>query len=73
MGRVSQSKRLLDYLNNHNGITQLEALNMFGIMRLSARIHELEQEGYTFLRVSEQARNRYGEKVYFVRYVLVKK
>lgn len=72
MGRISQSKRLIDYLHNHNGITQLEAANEFGIMRLSARIHDLEREGYTFLRVNEQARNRYGEKVYFTRYILMK-
>lgn len=42
----SQNKQILNYLNDGNSITPIDALNLFGCFRLGARIHDLKGEGY---------------------------
>ncbi|MCQ9121603.1 helix-turn-helix domain-containing protein [Rodentibacter pneumotropicus] len=42
----SQNNRILRYLQNGNRITSLDALMLFGCMRLSARIYDLKERGY---------------------------
>jgi len=44
--RKSQEKSVLEYLQNGNTITPLEALNMFGSLRLAALIHTLKSKGF---------------------------
>ena len=41
----SQNKMILEHLNNGNTITALEALRMFGCMRLASRIFDLRERG----------------------------
>lgn len=38
---MSQNKAILQHLQKGNSITPLEALHLFGCLRLSARIHDL--------------------------------
>jgi hypothetical protein len=42
----SQNALIKGWLLNGHSITQLDALNMFGCFRLSARIANLREEGY---------------------------
>ena len=42
---MTQKAKLLNYLETHNGITQLESFMSLGICRLSERIRELERLG----------------------------
>lgn len=42
----SQKDRILDYLMEGHSITALEALNLFGTLRLGARIADIKGEGY---------------------------
>lgn len=46
MYRESQNQKILAYLKSGSGLTQLEALNKFGCMRLGARVWELRHMGY---------------------------
>lgn len=46
MKTKSQAQRILEYLQLGNGITPLEALNLFGCFRLSARIADIKKQGY---------------------------
>ena len=39
----SQNKRILDYLKKGNRLTSLEALRMFGCMRLASRISDIRK------------------------------
>ena len=39
----SQNKRILDYLKKGNRLTSLEALKMFGCMRLASRISDIRK------------------------------
>lgn len=40
----SQSKRILAYLRSGKRLTSLEALNLFGCMRLASRISDLRKD-----------------------------
>ena len=42
----SQKKSILDWLSEGNTITSLQALNMFGCLRLASRISDLRSEGF---------------------------
>jgi hypothetical protein len=48
----SQNKAIAKHLNEGNTITPLEALNLFGCFRLSARIYDLRKLG---LAIEERA------------------
>lgn len=43
---ATQCELILDYLQDGNTLTSLEALKMFGCMRLASRIHDLRDRGY---------------------------
>ena len=42
----SQKKLILDWLSEGNSITALQALNMFGCLRLASRICDLKIAGF---------------------------
>lgn len=46
MTTQSQCSKILAYLKEGNGITPIEALNLFGCFRLSARIADIKKMGY---------------------------
>ena len=53
----SQKKSILDWLSEGNTITALQALNMFGCLRLASRINDLKNDGFTIVEVAEQNGN----------------
>lgn len=68
----TQNQRILDYLDSHGSITQLEALNELGIMRLASRISDLRKNGYQIDSKMDIVHNRYGEKCRVKRYSMRK-
>lgn len=46
MPKVTQKDRILDHLKSGASLTPLEALQLYGSMRLSAVIHDLKKEGW---------------------------
>jgi hypothetical protein len=44
--RPTQAGRILEHLRAGNRLTALEALDLFGCLRLAARIHELRQDNW---------------------------
>ena len=72
----SQKDKVLARLKSGQSITQLQAFNIFGCMRLGAVIYELRQHfrekyGDEYI-ITEMVpvKNRYGKKVYVARYLL---
>ena len=59
--RPSQCDRIIKYLNDFGSITQLEALQDLGIMRLASRMHNLRKSGYIINGQICEVKNRYGE------------
>ena len=62
----SQAKRILEYLKDGNGITPMDALDLFGCFRLGARIADLKKMGYDI--VTERVKVEGGK--YVARYHL---
>lgn len=46
----SQCTRILDFMQQGNRITSLEALNRFKCMRLASRISDLRKRGHNIIR-----------------------
>lgn len=67
---MTQTTRILNYMETEGSITQLDALKEFGCMRLASRISELRRAGVPIKRTMEALKNRYGEKVHYARYSL---
>lgn len=68
---MTQSEAILNYCKLCGSISQLEAASEIGCFRLSARIFDLQKQGHRFLHKSETRRNRFGNPVTFVRYILI--
>ena len=71
--RLTQSMKILKYMMDFGSITPIEALKDLGVMRLGARIYDLEKQGFEILHERESGKNRYGEKTSYERYRLAKK
>ena len=70
MSKVTQAHRVLDYLDEKGSITQLEALQELGVMRLASRISDLRKQGYPTGSDVVAVKNRWGESCYIKRYSL---
>lgn len=68
--RLTQNDRIMRHLQEYGSITQAEAIQEYGIMRLASRISDLRKEGIKIKRHMETGRNRYGEKTAYARYEL---
>lgn len=68
---MKQAERVLKYMRDFGSITQLEAMQDLGCMRLGARIFDLKREGYAIKKETETSKNRYGEDTSYARYRLV--
>lgn len=66
----TQSERIIDYMYKHGGITQFDALNELGVMRLASRISELRRNGFEIASKMVKVQNRYGETCRVKRYSL---
>lgn len=67
---MTQSERILRHLRDYGSITPVEALQEYGCMRLGARIYDLKREGHDIRTERQSARNRYGERTTFARYIM---
>lgn len=68
----SQRQKVLDRLKAGHSITQMQALRLFGSMRLGAIIFRLRQEfGDDYIATETiPVTNRFGKTVYVARYLL---
>lgn len=67
---MTQKERVLQYMQEFGSITPVQAFADLGIMRLSARIFDLEADGVQIGRTMERGKNRYGEAVHYTRYFI---
>lgn len=68
--KVTQGMKILKYMRDYGSITPVEAFRDLGVMRLGARIYDLEQEGIRIAHERETSTNSMGEKVSYSRYRL---
>ena len=67
---MSQREDILKYIREHGSITPLEAEYELGVMRLAARIMELEREGHKFVHMSIKFQTRHGKTGHYMSYSL---
>ena len=65
---MNQTEKVLDYMKTFGSITPLDAFRDLAIMRLGARIYDLEKRGISIDRKTETAKNRYGDNTHYTRY-----
>ena len=68
--KATQAQRVLDYIEENGGITQLDALKELGVMRLASRISDLKKQGYPIKSETISVKNRFEEDCYIKRYSL---
>ena len=67
----TQKEKVVRHLLDSGNITPLDAFRDYGIMRLSAIIFNLKEEGFIFETEIETSLNRFKEKCKFARYTLI--
>lgn len=65
---MSQNCMILNHLEQRGGITQAEAVELYGCYRLSARISDLKRMGHSIDREMISVKNRYGDTTRVARY-----
>lgn len=68
--KAKQLTRILLFVHERGSINPKQAINDLGIMRLAARINDLEKAGIKFEHKWVQDFNRFGEKVRYKEYRL---
>lgn len=69
----SQNQMILAHLMKHKSITSIQAFELYGITRISARIYDLREQGKKIGMVWETGVNRYGVPIRYGRYFLENK
>lgn len=67
MSTTSQNQLVLDHLEKHKSITGWDAIGVYHITRLAARIKDLRDSGHNIITVMQHAESRRWAK-----YVLMK-
>lgn len=69
MAKINQRMRILSYIDDFGSITPMDAFMDLGITKLASRVSELiHKDGIAISKTKEYSRNRYGEKVRYMRY-----
>ena len=66
--KPTQNERILKYIEKFGSITQFEALQDLGIMRLASRISDLRRLGYPITSEMVTVKNRFEEDCHVKRY-----
>lgn len=74
MKKKSQNEMILKYLQTHKrGITPAQAYEKFGVLRLSARIYNLKEQGNHISTTIVEVKNRVGDPCRVALYRLMEK
>lgn len=71
MEKLTQCERIIQFIEETGSITQLDALEQFGCMRLASRMCDIKKMGYSVEKKMEKSRNRYGEPISYARYTII--
>lgn len=70
---MTQSEMVLDYMERFGSISSWQAFMDLGITRLSGRIFDLRSRGNIIENKRIETTNRYGKRVHYDEYKLVKR
>ena len=64
------AQRVLQYMIDYGSITGQQAINDLGMTELRSRISEITRAGFPIKKEWQNTRNKFGERISFVRYSL---
>ena len=67
---MSQNELVLNHLKEYGSLTSLEAMNLYGISRLAARISDLRARGINISSLDKEVKTRGGRTARIAVYVL---
>lgn len=70
---MNQNQTILNHLNEYGTISPKVAFEVYGIMRLAARIADLRKLGYDIISKRTTFLTRTGEKGYYSEYELMER
>ena len=70
--KKTQYDIIKEHLENNETITSLEAINLYGITRLSGVIYNLRHDGYDIISKDKAVMNRFGNVCHVAEYRLNK-
>ena len=70
MKKISQCDKIVEYMQKHGSITQLDAYIEIGCIRLPSRIHDLRKRGYAISVKTERVKKSDGGYAPIARYSL---
>jgi len=68
IAKRTQISDIFDWFNDHDSLTAIEAAVELGILQLSARINEIEKQGYEVPREDYTGKSRRGQTYSAKRY-----
>ena len=71
MKKINQNDRIIRHLKDYKTITSWEAIQEYGITRLSARIKDIKDMGYIIDDEWLTNTNRYGDTISYKQYKIV--
>lgn len=70
--RLTQCERVLNFMREHDGISDNDAHEFLHINRLSGRIYDLRQQGYKIVMEWKKCKNPFNENTRYGVYRLEK-
>lgn len=67
---MTQKEMIVEYIKANGSITDKEAMDALGVMRLGSRIHDLRMDGVIIRSELETTKNRFGKKTTYCRYFM---
>ncbi len=67
---MNQKQRVLEYLQEGNTITSLDAFYELGITRISAVVYNLRKDGHPLIKENVKVMNRFDEECTIARWSL---
>lgn len=65
---MTQHQLILAHIDTYGSISPMEAFIKYGITKLATRISELRRQGHMIIKVREEGKNRFGQKIHYMRY-----
>lgn len=66
--RMNQMTAIKKHLKKYKKITSMQAFELYGCTRLSAKIFDLRKQGWVIDSIPTQTENRYGETTIYSTY-----
>jgi len=72
MSKITKKERVLDAMRGYGSISPWYAIKHLGDTRLAATIFTLKKDGHEITTTIEDGVNRFGDKIQYAKYTLVK-